>query len=112
MPNLIMRASGEASNAGGMVAGSYFGNGQANQVINLGFTPVAVFVAISLNPSGDATAGSLANSYLATTDVAAKWGGNTQLEIVANGFRVVIGNGNYFQNTNVNGARYNYIAFK
>ena len=110
MPNII--SGGGAAGGGGIVAGAYFGNGQANQVINLGFTPIAVFVAISLNPNGDATAGSLANSYLATTDVAAKWGGNTQLEIVANGFRVVIGNGNYYQNTNVNGARYNYIAFK
>jgi len=114
MPNLIMRASGEASNGGGFVTGTYTGNGTANgnnQTITLGFTPSALLVVHRVNPSAGSTG--IPIVYLAIPDSPQGLGGNANsVVIVNNGFTVAYVQSQSVQNANVNTAVYNYIAFK
>lgn len=100
-----------------VVTGTYTGNGASTKIIDLGFSPKAVFVQKVLPGIADdranAFTGGLAigNSpvYGTSTDYIC-------VGIVENGFRVGYyrqsGSGYYFNNSNAQGAIYNYIVWR
>ena len=85
-----------------IVAGTYTGDGQSSQFINLGFTPRAILTA---NADGRSSQGNILYGGLAIT------GSNASLvSITENGFSVSGTGGNNYGNSN--GSTYKYVAVR
>lgn len=100
--------------SGACVSGTYVGDGETDQTINLGFTPKGVFVANIQRPLIGVD---FANKHVyAHAGAAVSIYGTLGISIVTGGFKVIqasapIGD-NYIQDLNRLAARYIYIAFK
>ncbi len=93
-----------------IVTGTYTGDGNASQTVNIGFTPIAVFVYPQsfVQSYPNETIGFAITSYDQKTYQAA-----TNLVIAANGFTVYeSGSGAGYPRTNANAAVYKYLALK
>ena len=94
------------TNAIKKATGTYTGNGQATRTIEIGFTPIAVFV--MRNDSVFVDSGAITGGF-AVTDSPCTNGTNNAIEITENGFKV--GRVTSSVNTNQSTKVYNYIAF-
>ena len=105
----------------GIVVGTYTGDGAASRTIPLGFTPKAVYVSRSDGATLNVGSSFMVLGGLALPDHPVyNIDGNSPgscVEIVDNGFRVVLGNyhsshGRYLNATNLSNAVYHYLAVK
>lgn len=107
-----------------ITSGSYTGNGEASMTINLSFTPSAVYVVQiygytfggypTYSPSSNYFYGGLA---VTNSNCITKGTGVNMVSITTNGFIVykndATSNSSVFSaSTNVNGLKYNFVAFK
>lgn len=102
----------EAINANGFVLGTYTGNGNISQTINVGFTPSVVIISSPLGSflfpglSGINYSGIIYGGMITTNTLS---GSTSAGEITTNGFIVYMDGSVY---TNRNGDTFSYMAYK
>ena len=104
-----------SDNVPGIVIGTYTGNGEESQDINLGFQPKAVLVTHSTGTIFHYINVPLFNGGLAMRGNPAKLSTYNILTVTSTGFRVYchyISGSNTYINSNANTNTYYYIAFK
>ena len=90
-----------------VVVGQYTGSGTLPRTISLGFTPRAVLLE---HQSGERIDGSSVFGGLFSPDMPLVNESHTYAEVVTGGFR--LNNIQYYNQLNVSGARYTYLAFQ
>ena len=92
-----------------VVIGSYTGDGAAERVISLGFTPKAVLL---IPASGELNGSGSGRGGLALPGHAVSYAGDVVLTIVTGGFKVYYKGGSWSTNSNANNSVLYYIAFR
>ena len=93
----------------GIIFGSYTGNDVNGRTINLGFTPVAVYLCEQGGLAGVIPGSTYCYGGLMTTDLPIKLDDQKAAEIVENGFKVY---SDVYIRTNFRTTVYYYIAFR
>ena len=92
-----------------VVIGSYTGDGAAERVISLGFTPKAVLL---IPASGELNGSGSGRGGLALPGHAVSYAGDVVLTIVTGGFKVYYKSGSWGTYSNANNSELYYIAFR